>query len=110
MNKKRMAILTYVAQNLKIKWKEYNIPGCASGFSLRLWEAGKRKRSQEKGYMQNKVSKHIDLQLEGATSEEELEELLEDIVYNIIDHSMMIVEASLKVARHAKTPAVRRKY
>lgn len=107
---KRMAILTYVAQNLKIKWKEYNIPGCASGFSLRLWEAGRGKDPKKKGYMQNKVSKHIDLQLEGATSEEELEELLEDIVYNIIDHSMIIVEASLKAARHAKTPSVRRKY
>lgn len=107
---KRMAILTYVAQNLKIKWKEYNVPDCASGFSIRLWEGGRGKKSQQRGFMQNIVSNHIDLQLLGSENEEELKELLEDIVNNIIEHSMTIVEQALKSARNAKTPSVRRKY
>lgn len=107
---KRMAILTYVAQNLKLKWKEYNVPGCATGYSLRLWEGGRGKDSKKRGYMVNLVSNHIDLQLEGADSGDELNELLQDIVDNIVEHSMTIVETALRAARNAKTPAVRKKY
>lgn len=106
---KRMAILTYVAQNLKIKWKEYNVPGCASGISIRLWEGG-RGTAGKKGYMRHVVSNYIDLQLDGADNSEEFQELLNDIVNNIIEHSMVIVEDALSLARKAKTAAVRRKY
>ena len=107
---KRMAVLTYVAQNLKIKWKEYNVPGCPSGISIRLWEGGRGSDPQKRGYMQNVVSKYIDLQLYGAEEGKEMQELLNDIADNIVKHSMTIVEQSFMLARHAKTPSVRRKY
>lgn len=107
---KRDGILTYVAQNLKIKWKEYNVPGCPSGISIRLWEGGRGNDSQKRGFMQHVVSDYIDLQINSADNTEELTELLKEISENIIEHSMVIVEQSLNLARHAKTEKVRRKY
>lgn len=107
---KRMAILTYVAQNLKIKWKEYNVPGCPSGISIRLWEGGRGTDPKKRGYMQNVVSKYIDLQLDGAEEGKELQEILNNIADEIIEHAMTIVEQSFILARRAKTPTVRQKY
>ncbi|WP_306583907.1 helix-turn-helix domain-containing protein [Fusobacterium ulcerans] len=106
---KRMAILTYVAQNLKIKWKEYNVEGCATGFSLRLWEGG-RGTEGKRGFMHDQVSRDIDSYSEGAETEKELKEIMDKIVEEIIDHAIMVVERSLSAARKAKTPAVRAKY
>lgn len=106
---KRMAILTYVAQNLKIKWKEYNVEGCATGFSLRLWEGG-RGTEGKRGFMHDQVSKDIDSYLGGAETEKEIKEIMDKIVDEIIEHAIMVVEHSLKAARKAKTPAVRARY
>lgn len=109
MQEKRMAILSYVAQNLKIKWKEYNVPGCSTGYSLRLWEGG-RSTPTKKNYMENCIKNDLALHLGGASSEEEYQELLNEIVDNIITHSLVIVESAFRKARNAKTRAVRNRY
>lgn len=107
---KRAAILTYIAKNLKIHWKNYNVKGCATGFSLRLWEGGRGSDPAKRGFMVNRVTTNIELQLDGAETNEESEALIRNLVTNIIEHAMIIVEDALKAARNAKTASVRKKY
>lgn len=106
---KRMAILTYVAQNLKIKWKEYNVEGCATGYSVRLWEGG-RGSKEKRGFMQDQITMDIDSYIGGAETDRETKEILDKIATEIVDHAIMVVEKSLRAARKAKTPSVRAKY
>lgn len=107
---KRAAILTYISKNLKLHWKQYNIEGCASGQSLRLWEAGRGADPKKRNFMENRIMSNIELHLDGADSQPEAEMLISGMVDNIVENAMTVVEDALKAARNAKTPSVRKKY
>lgn len=104
----RSGILTWVAEDLKFKLKDYNIEGCPGGFSRRLWGAG-RGTEGKRGYMEDIISSNVKLNTDGS-SLDELEQAQEELALNLIDNSLIVLEDLLKAARNAKTEKVRKKY
>lgn len=102
----RVAILTWVAKDLRFRLKDYNVNGLPSGVSRRLWEAGRGTKGN-KGYMENKIDAHLAKNID---FEKSIEEISEEISQNIVEDSIIIMEDFLKAARNAKTQAVRSKY
>ncbi|WP_320046499.1 hypothetical protein [uncultured Ilyobacter sp.] len=108
-DQKRVAILTWVAENIKIRWKDYNVDGCASGFSQRLWGAG-RGEAGNRGYMPDRAKENVELLKGFASTDEETNEIMKEVAENIIENAVIFAEDLLKAARNAKTENVRKKY
>jgi transcriptional regulator with XRE-family HTH domain len=107
---KEIAVQTYIAKNLRYRWKDYIIDDeHPTPYSNRLWGGG-RGTLGKKGFMSNKVKEDIGLQVLSASDTEELEEIFREVGWNLIERSVTVAEMLLKDARNAKTQSVRDKY
>lgn len=104
----RVAILTWVAEEVKLRLKDYNVDGCPSGHSRRLWGAG-RGTKDKRNYMEDRISSNINSNISDIP-DEEMDEVKEEIASNIIQNSLIVLEDFLKAARGAKTQKVRDHY
>lgn len=106
---KRMAILVWVAYNIKIRLKHYNFDEkTPSGYSTRLWADGRK--GNENTRMNSTIKENIEMNLGSASNQEEIREIMNEISEGIIENSMIVTEEFLKAARSAKTEAVRNRY
>ena len=106
---KRMAILVWVAYNIKIRLKHYNFDEkTPSGYSTRLWADGRK--GNENTRMNSAIKENIEMNLGSASNQEEIREIMNEISEGIIENSMIVTEEFLKAARSAKTEAVRNRY
>ena len=106
---KRMAILVWVAYNIKIRLKHYNFDvKTPSGYSTRLWADGRK--GNENTRMNSTIKENIEMNLGSASNQEEIREIMNEISEGIIENSMIVTEEFLKAARSAKTEAVRNRY
>lgn len=101
---RRIAILTWVAKNLKVRLKDYNITGAPTGYSRKLWGKG-RGIEGKKNYMPNRVKEQIELNEIGVIAEDSIA-----IAEGIIEQSLIVMEDLLNAARNAKTAKVRNNY
>lgn len=106
---KRSCLLSWIAHNLKIRLKEYNIDKAPTGYSTRLWTAG-RGTPEAKNYMKNLIEQNIKLNILSASSSEEIYEILQEMAEGIIEESLIICEELFIEVRNAKTARVRDKY
>ena len=106
---KRSCILMWVALNMKLRLKEYNLPKAPTGYSTRLWGIGRGEKGT-KNFMENRVKEHIKLNTLSAEDINSLTEVMEDLSNGIIEHALVVCEDLLRAARNAKTDSVRRKY
>lgn len=107
---KRSCILMWVALNMKLRLKEYNInTKLPTGYSTRLWAVG-RGNEGNRNYMSNKIQENITLNTIAADDQEELKEIMESLSNDIIEQAMIVSEDFLRAARNAKTEATRSKY
>lgn len=106
---KRSCILMWVALNMKLKLKEYNLPNSPTGYSTRLWGVGRGKENT-RNFMENRVKDNIKLNTLGAEDENSLKEIMKDLSTNIVEHSLIVCEDLIGAARKAKTESVREKY
>lgn len=106
---KRIAILVWVAQNIKIRLKYYNFDKkVPTGYSTRLWVDGRK--GNQKTKMESTVLNNIAMNIGSASDEEEIKDIMCEISEGIIENAMIVTEEFLKAARNAKTPAVRNRY
>ena len=105
---KRAAILMWVAYKIKFRLKDYNMRNAPTGYSTRLWAAGRG--SKGKTSMPNRIQENIELQTFSAKNSEEVNEILKEISDEIIENSIIVTEDLLRAARNAKTAIVRNKY
>lgn len=99
---RRITILSLVAQNFRIRLKDYNVNGTPTGHSRKLWGKG-RGILGNKNYMPDRVKEQLELN--------EQFEADEDIIANeIIEKSLVIMEDLLMAARNAKTRRVKNNY
>ncbi|KYM45694.1 hypothetical protein [Fusobacterium necrophorum] len=110
LEQKRSCILTWVAYNLKIRLKEYNLPDSPSGYSSKLWTVGRGVDRSTKSFMENRISENIKLNITGADSIEELKEIMDEISLGIVDQALIVCEDMFRGALQAKTRTVRMKY
>lgn len=101
---RRIVILSWVAKNLKIRLKDYNITGTPTGYSRKLWGNG-RGTEGKKNYMPNRIKENIELNEIGL-----LDEDTEAIANGIIEQSLIVMEDLLRAAQNAKTAKVRENY
>ncbi|MEG2848091.1 MAG: hypothetical protein RR904_04850 [Bacilli bacterium] len=101
---RRITILTWVAKNLKIRLKDYNISGAPTGYSRKLWGKG-RGIEGRKNYMPDRVKEQIELNEMGIIEEDSFA-----IAEGIIEQSLIVMEDLLNAARNAKTSRVRNNY
>ncbi len=107
---KRSAILSWVADNSKIKLKFYEVPkGTPTARSTDLWQGG-RAEVGNKVFMVNRINQNISLHILAADNDEELKEILNDISDGIIEQALIVCEDMFRAALNAKTKAVRKKY
>lgn len=101
---RRIAILTLVAKNLKVRLKDYNVSGAPTGYSRKLWGKG-RGVEGKKNYMPDRVKEQIELNELGIIEEDAF-----IIADGIIEQSLIVMEDLLNAARNAKTSRVRNNY
>lgn len=109
---KRVAVLTWVAEKLEIRLKDYDLvgePNTPGGVSVRLFGKG-RGTEESKNYMPDRVKQQIELELEDAESPQEFKEILAELGYKIIENSIIVVEDLLIAGQEAKTSLVRKRY
>ena len=109
-DQKRSCILMWVALNMKLRLKEYNInTKLPTGYSTRLWAVG-RGNVGNRNYMSNKVLDNITLNTIGADDQKELKEIMKSLSNDIIEQAMIVSEDFLRAARNARTEKTRLKY
>lgn len=107
---KRSCILMWVALNMKLRLKEYNINSkVPTGYSTRLWAVG-RGNEGNRNYMSNRVLENIKINAIGADDEEEFKSIMADLAENIIEQAIIVSEDFLRAARNARTESTRSKY
>lgn len=106
---KRSCLLSWVALNLKIRLKDYDVNKGPTAYSTRLWTAG-RGEPGSRNYMKNLIKENIILNVGGAESKEEIYEILQEMADGIIEESLIICEELFAEARQARTQRVRDKY
>lgn len=107
---KRSCILMWVALNMKLRLKEYNIDKkTPTGYSTRLWAIGRGKEGN-KNYMSNIIMDNIKLNALAAEDQEDLKEIMGDLANGIIEQAMITSNDFLRAARNAKTESVRTRY
>ena len=106
---KRSCLLSWVALNLKLRLKDYDVNKGPTAYSTRLW-AGGRGEPGSRNYMKNLIKENIILNIAGADSKEEVYEILQEMADGIIEESLIICEELFAEARQAKTQKVRDKY
>lgn len=106
---KRSCLLSWVALNLKLRLKDYDVNKGPTAYSTRLWAVG-RGEPGSRNYMKNLIKENIILNIDGADSKEEIYEILKEMADGIIEESLIICEELFAEARQAKTQKVRDKY
>ena len=106
---KRSCLLSWVALNLKLRLKDYDVNKGPTAYSTRLWAVG-RGEPGSRNYMKNLIKENIILNIDGADSKEEIYEILKEMADGIIEESLIICEELFAEARQAKTQKDRDKY
>lgn len=106
---KRSCLLSWVALNLKLRLKDYDVNKGPTAYSTRLWAAGRGEPGSH-NYIKNLIKENIKLNIGGAESKEEIYEILQEMADGIIEESLIICEELFAEARQARTQRVRDKY
>ena len=109
---KRVAFLTWVAERLEIRLKDYDLvdsPDSPRAVSVRLFGKG-RGTEESRNFMPNRIKQQIELQLEDAENQEEIKEIMIELAYKIVENSILVIEDLLLAGQEAKTPKVRKNY
>lgn len=106
---KRSCLLSWVAMNLKLRLKDYDVNKGPTAYSTRLWAVGRGKENS-KNYMKNLIQENIRLNTLGAQDNDEVYEILQEMAEGIVEESLIVCEQTFMEARRAKTERVRNKY
>lgn len=76
---KRILILSWVAKNLKIRWKDYNLINCPTGHSARINIAGRGGRNS----VPNQIKRLYDLELDKDNVANDIINFSLEVLYNM---------------------------
>lgn len=105
---KRNIILTWVANHMLFRLKDYNTKNNPTGYSTRLWAKGRNSTTFTK--MNNIVNDNIAINILAGNNENEVKEIMQELADNIIEQALIVSQDLINSARNAKTEKVRRTY
>ncbi|WP_064606967.1 hypothetical protein [Streptobacillus moniliformis] len=104
----RSIFLSWVAEHMHFRLKDYNIKNKPTGYSTRLWVKGRKSKTFTK--MNDLVNENINIHVLAANNEAEVKEILQELSNDIVEQSLIISQDLINNALNAKTEKVRKSY